>query len=124
MTDAVTRAWVRNASDEKAILAGCAFRPAWGAEVVWWIERYCRLYEGQQAGEPLILRGCHACGTYGLPAAADFDDWGEEAKAVGLERAARYAECYHAGHAVDWQYECTMRLFSWARFSKRWGEWI
>lgn len=85
---------------------------------MWWIERYCRLYEGEP-NTPLILRGCHQCGTYGLPAATEFDDW-EAAKPSCLERAERFAGCVAAGHNIDWQYECTMRLFGWVRHSAKW----
>jgi phage terminase large subunit-like protein len=116
--DTVTAAWVRNASDERALANGCRFDPERGAFTVWWIERHCRLYEGA-AGDPLELRGCHECGTYDLPAATEIDDW-EEAKASALERAERYAACVAAGHRIDWQYECTMRLFGWVRWSEKW----
>jgi phage terminase large subunit-like protein len=120
---AVTAAWVRNPSDERAVANGCRFDPERGAYAVWWIERLCRLYEGEQAGERLELRGCHQCGTYGLPPATDFDDW-EAAKPAALERATKYAECVAAGHPIDWQYECVMRLFSWVRWSDKWKRWI
>lgn len=120
MTDA-TDLWVRNPSDVKAVAAGCRFDVERGAYVVWWIERYCVLYEGEQAGLPLTLRGCHQCGDYGLPASDTFADWDDDAKAVALDRAARYVECVKAGHAVDWQYECTMRLYAWVKWSARWN---
>ena len=74
--DAVTRRWIRNASDEKAVRNGCRFDEERGQFVVDWIQRYCRLYEGEYAGEPLELR--------------------------------------------DWQYDCTMRMFGWVRYSERW----
>jgi phage terminase large subunit-like protein len=124
MTDPATAAWTRNPADERAAAAGCRFDAERGAYTVWWVERYCRLYEGEQAGEPLLLRGCHECGTYGLPASHEFPEWDDAARAAGLERAARYAACVAAGHALDWQYECTMRLFGWIRYSERWKRFI
>lgn len=54
--DAETRAWIRNAADEAAALAGYRFDAARGQEVVNWIEDYCRLYEGEQAGKPMALK--------------------------------------------------------------------
>lgn len=116
--DADTRAWIRNPSDEKAAANGCTLDVLTGAWVVWWIEHNCRLYEGEQAGEPLVLHGCHECGT--LPSAEDTWNENRHAHAEAIERAARFNECVRKGHAVDWQYECTMRMFGWQKFSPRW----
>lgn len=117
---AVTASWIRNKSDEAAVRNGCQFDWERGAYTVWWIERICKLYEGSQAGEPLILRGCHEC-DYGLPVP---DAWDDEGIEICGERAARYAECVAAGHRIDWQYECTMRVFGWVKWSDHWQEWI
>lgn len=57
-TTAETRAMVRNAADERAVKAGCRFDPERAAFTCDWIEGYCRLYEGDKAGEPLILLPC------------------------------------------------------------------
>jgi phage terminase large subunit-like protein len=122
--EAMTRQWSRNIGDERAAANGCRFNVKRGARTVFWIEHHCRLYEGEQAGQPLILHGCHQCGTYGLPAAAELDGWDDEGIAVCTERANRHLECVAAGHPIDWQYECTMRLFGWVRFSTRWDRWI
>ncbi len=58
-TDAGTRSetadWIRNAADEKAFAAGMRFDPERANFVCDWIETYCRLYEGDRAGEPLKL---------------------------------------------------------------------
>lgn len=53
--DHKTKSWIRNVSDERAAAAGCRFDADRGQFVVDWIETYCRLYEGDSAGEPLIL---------------------------------------------------------------------
>lgn len=118
---AITAAWTRNASDELAVKNGCWFNPLKGAYAVWWIERYCRLYEGARAGEPLILRGCHECGEYGIEVP---QEWNDEAEDACLLRAAKYAECVAAGHATDWQYDCTMRVFGWVKWSAQWKRWL
>lgn len=76
MTDPITQQWIRNASDELAAENGCRFDEARGQHAVDWIERFCRLYEGEFAGEPMTLG--------------------------------------------DWQYDCTMRMFGWVRWSERW----
>jgi len=114
-----TKAWIRNASDEKAVADGYWFEPRAGAYAVWWIERYCPLYEGHHAGEPLILHACHDCGTKRIEG-----EWynvdGTENKSVirkCLDRATRFAKCVAAGHCIDWQYDCLMRIFGWQRDS-------
>lgn len=117
--DAVTRRWIRNPSDEMAARNGCRFDEQRGAFTVWWIERICKLYEGDQAGEPMILRGCHKCGDYGLWVP---DEWDQGGIAVCLERARLHAECVAAGHPIDWQYDVTMRVFGWVKWSEHWKE--
>lgn len=111
MLDPVTEAWIRNESDHKAVANGCTFDLDRATFAVEWIERYAKLYEGENAGEPLILRGCLECGydLEGLDPA---------------ERAQRHNACFHAGHTLDWQYECIMRLFGWVRWSDKWKRMI
>lgn len=112
--ETVTADWIRNASDERAAADGCFFAPEVGGFVVWWIERFCRLYEGEQAGESLVLRGCHECDHSAFEALEEFDE------SAAIERASLFAECVRAGHAVDWQYDVTMRMFGWQVYSNRW----
>jgi phage terminase large subunit-like protein len=109
----ITTDWTLNASDEKAVANGCWFDPLVGGYVVWWIERYCRLYEGDHAGEPMVLRGLHSDALDTWPAADEFDE------AAALERAAAYIAGKRAGEACDWQYETIMRLFGWQRRTPR-----
>src|SRR5262245_52688193 len=54
-SDDQTNAWIRNPSDEAAAAAGCRFDEERGQFAVDWIERYCKLYEGDWAGQPLKL---------------------------------------------------------------------
>lgn len=124
MISPLTQEWIRNPSDEKAAANGCRFDVERALFTVFWVERYCRLYEGEgNDGVPITLRGCHQCGTYNLPPAIDFDDF-EDAKPHFLERARRYNECRAAGHAVDWQFECVMRIFGWTVYSEKWRRWV
>ena len=44
--NATTRAWIRNASDEKAAANGCVFDLKRGEQVCNWIEQFLWLYEG------------------------------------------------------------------------------
>lgn len=130
MIDQVTRAWIRNEGDERAAANGCRFDPLRGAWTVWWIERFCRLYEGEgYAGNPVILHGCHKCDHSHLYATTE-EWWLDDActvpglaQAIHLERTRLFAECVAAGHPIDWQYECHMRLYSWVKWRERWKRW-
>lgn len=117
--DIVTKSWLRNTGDERAVHNGCRFDVLRGAWTVFWIERYCKLYEGEgYAGNPVILHGCLECDH------SDFQnvqEWDEDGQAVHIERARLFAECVANGHHVDWQYESFMRLFSWVQHSEQWG---
>ena len=50
--DAVTKAWMRDASDDLAVRNGCRFDEDRGQFVVDWLYDYLRLYEGECAGQP------------------------------------------------------------------------
>ncbi len=116
-TDPLTKLWIRNESDERAAHAGYRFDAERGAWTVWWIERYCRLYQGEWAGEPLVLRGIPSVDA-GVPI---LDEWDEGGLKQSLVRAGAYAEAYAAGEPADWQYDATMRMFGWVKHSERWG---
>ena len=110
-----TQSWIRNVSDERAAENGCRFDVLRGAWAVWWIERYCKLYEGERyAGTPLILHGCHECDHSEFYALPEFDE------EFVQERARLFCECVKAGHRIDWQYECLMRIFGWVVHSEHW----
>jgi phage terminase large subunit-like protein len=116
MKDKATQLWTRNKSDEIAIGNGCWFDVARGAWTVWWIERYCCLYEGEWAGENMLIRsGCPDTDKQIL------EEWSDVGQQMSLARAERYADWIADGNSGDWQYECMMRLFGWVRNSQRWG---
>lgn len=121
--DESTTRWIRDASDEQAVKDGCWFDVERGAWAVWWIERYCRLYEGDWAGQPMVLRGAHKF-DWTLPVDEPFYEADGKTLSAGgrlsIQRAMDYLDCYHAGQPCDWQYEVTMRMFGWQRFSDRW----
>lgn len=113
-----TNRWSRNPSDDIAVRNGCFFDVSRGAFTVWWIEQYCRLYEGEYAGQHMLLRaGCEHL-YKDLELSLPWDEGGEEAS---IERACRYLDWVEEGNQPDWQYECTMRMFGWSRWSDRWG---
>jgi phage terminase large subunit-like protein len=113
--DELTKLWIRNESDRLAVANGCWFDASRGAYTVWWIEKYCRLYEGEWAGQNVLLRsGCPEVDKQIL------DDWDEGGQEQSVERARVYAEWFADGGSPDWQYECTMRMFGWVRNSERW----
>jgi phage terminase large subunit-like protein len=51
--DTTTRRWIRDAADERAATNGCWFDEQQGQFVVDWMYTYLRLYEGENAGDPL-----------------------------------------------------------------------
>lgn len=55
MSDKATTRWIRDASDDLAVRNGCKFDEQRGQFVVDWIQAYCRLYEGELAGEMMAL---------------------------------------------------------------------
>lgn len=56
--DSETQSWIRNAADERAAKAGMRFDPERASFVCDWIESHCCLYEGEFAGQPMILLPC------------------------------------------------------------------
>lgn len=116
--DEITKKWMRNRSDELAVENGYRFDVERGAFTVWWIERYCKLYEGEWAGTPLVLRsGCEDLFDFDHPIDLQWEEGGKE---LSIRRAEIYADWLAAGNVPDWQYECTMRMFGWTHFSDRW----
>ena len=114
--DEITSRWVRNESDRLAFANGCWFDVSRGANAVWWIERYCRLYEGEWAGQNVLLRsGCPEVDNQIL------DEWEEGGHEKSIQRAAAYSDWIASCGSPDWQYECTMRMFGWVRNSARWN---
>lgn len=120
--DPLTEAWIRHPGDRKSALNGSRFSYQRGLYTCWWIERYCRLYQGEGAGEPMLLHTCNEC-QYDYDFEID-DVWDEEALLKYAERANRLNACIKAGHHVDWQFDCTLRCFGWEKYSKHWGRWV
>jgi len=114
--DELTKLWIRNESDRIAVNNGCWFDVSRGAYTVWWIEKYCRLYEGEWAGQNVLLRSARPEVDRQI-----LDDWETVGEQQSIERARLYAEWIAKGGKPDWQYECTMRMFGWVRNSGRWG---
>lgn len=52
MADQITLDWIRNASDEKAVAAGCRFDAERGEHVLEYARKFLCLYEGDFAGQP------------------------------------------------------------------------
>ena len=56
MADTDTKDWMRDASDDLAVKNGCRFDMESAMYTFEWIESYCTLYEGDHAGELIVLR--------------------------------------------------------------------
>jgi phage terminase large subunit-like protein len=79
--DHETKDWIRGPADEIAAANGCRFDEARGRFVVEWIESYCRLYEGDFAGEPMTLRDWQLDATLRLYGWVKWSDkWNREVR--------------------------------------------
>jgi len=120
--DVLSKSWIRNPADEKAVAAGMRFDMHRAAYAVWFMGRYLRLYEGSHAGEPLILRGAHS-----QPLFASQEPW-KEAGAIGKKETVQYIRDYMearaGGESCDWPLEVTCRLYGWVCYDNFWKEWI
>lgn len=75
--DAVTKRWMRDASDELAVRNGCWFDESRGQFVVDWMYDYLRLYEGEAAGQPFECKDWQYEATMRLFGwVRNSDDWG------------------------------------------------
>jgi phage terminase large subunit-like protein len=116
MVDALTKAWIRNEADARAAAAGMRFDIARAAWVVWWMGRYLRLYEGDLAGEPFVLRGAHS-----QPLFASQNPWAKGGYKETAQYIRDYMDCAAAGEPCDWQLEVHCRLYGWAYHSPDWN---
>ncbi len=112
--DDLTTNWIRNKADARAAANGCRFDIARAAFPVWWIGRYCRLYEGSHAGEPVVLRGAHSQSLE-----ASQNEWANGGREWTVQRIREYMECRTAGERCDWQLEVVCRLFGWVKHCER-----
>ena len=113
----LTTRWCRDASDQLAMRNGCWFSWKRASYAVWWIERFCNLYEGAYAGQPMRLRGLHSVPvTWDVPRR-----WDADAEAVYYQRMLDYLDGHAAGEPCDWQYEFHMRQYGWVRYSPHWS---
>jgi phage terminase large subunit-like protein len=79
--DSATKRWIRNAADERAVRNGCWFDEARGQLPIDWAEEYLRLWEGEQAGEPLIAHDWQVEGTLRLFGWVRHSDrWGRDVR--------------------------------------------
>lgn len=79
--DRATKAMIRNAADEAAAKAGCRFDEERAAHAVEWIEKTCRLYEGDAAGQMMQLADWQRDTTRRLFGWVKFsEDWGREVR--------------------------------------------
>lgn len=119
---AATEPWIRNKSDELAVNNGCWFDPEKAAFMIWWVERFCRLYEGEGfADQPVIMMSTADQPNYAsipdlLP--AFYDEDGIPIDSVidfYNERIKWHNAMYHSGAAMHWQFECHARIYGWQR---------
>lgn len=115
--DDLTARMITNASDEYAVSQGCFFSLEAAAWAVWWIQRHCVLYEGEDAGKPVLMR----CGNPEIDQVID-EEWEEGGKEKSIQRLYDYLDWRDSEpDLIDWQYDCTIHVFGWQRKSERWN---
>lgn len=126
---AQTEPWMRNKADELAVNNGCWFDPLRAAYMIWWVERYCKLYEGEGfAGEPVIMPSIveqpHEWNEIPNLYPEFWNEDGTPRQDVMAFYSARldwHNELFHAGHFMHWQFECHARIYGWQRRAEeRW----
>lgn len=117
-----TEPWVRNKADELAVDQGCWFDPVRAAHMVWWVERHCRLYEGEWAGEPLIFHSVAAQPADWLEIPERYPDFYDsegqplpEVLDFYVQRIKWHNELLHSGAHMHWQFECHCRIYGWQK---------
>jgi phage terminase large subunit-like protein len=123
-----TEPWMRNKADELAVNNGCWFDPKRAAYMIWWVERHCKLYEGEGfAGKPVIMLSNVDQPDYSdIPEMfPDFTyDDGEiipEVFDFYQQRIKWHNQLFHSGAFMHWQFECHARIYGWAREAEeRW----
>lgn len=81
MTDAITKAWIKNASDEKAVANGCRFDLERAEHACNWIEDHLCLYEGDFAGQPFQLQSWQRDATMRMFGWVRYSEkWGREVR--------------------------------------------
>jgi phage terminase large subunit-like protein len=120
--DDLTRRMVRNSSDERAAARGDRFNPEAASFTIWWIERYCRLYEGEQAGEPLRLMSTADQPDWDIPEYFDWDD--KNIRNLYMDRLEWHLDLYDRGEPLHWQYDFHIRLYGWQTLSEHFKRWV
>jgi phage terminase large subunit-like protein len=117
-----TEPWMRNKADELAVKNGCWFDEVKAAFMIWWVERFCRLYEGEGfADQPVIMMSTANQPNYDsipelLP--SFYDDNGNPIPRVldfYRERMKWHNAMFHSGAFMHWQFECHARIYGWQR---------
>lgn len=114
--DKLTKRWIRNAADEKAAENGCFFDLRKASFFVWWVERYCKLYEGKYGGKPAILNSIAAQPDWEVPKRWDWDD--KRTRQIYESRCEWHLDLMDAGEFMDWPYDAHMRIYGWQKFSE------
>lgn len=133
----ITEPWLRTKADEEALASGRFYFSLMHATFpIWWIEKYCRLYEGSEyAGRRLLFRSHQPTEPNWW---TDDDDnfegdelappkWVFEPKRGDAAHNAVYEHCrawaearaewhldrHRKGLQLDWQYEFHARVYGW-----------
>jgi len=114
-----TEPWILTAADKRAVDAGMWWDLQSAAYNIWWIERFCKLYEGAGfAGKPLYIHG-----YADQPEPEYIYDFYEDLDYtldVFRERFKDYYRHRDSGGHCGWQLNFQSRCYGWKMRSKRW----
>lgn len=115
-----TEPWILTAPDKAAVEEGMWWDLESAAYNIWWIERFCKLYEGAGfAGKPLYIHGYHDQPepVYIADFYADLDYTLD----VFRERFKDYYRKRSERDHVGWQLDFQARCYGWRTRSERWA---
>lgn len=115
-----TEPWILNEGDRKAASAGMFWSLESAAYTIWWIERFCKLYEGAGfAGKPLYIHGYAS-----QPEPEYIHDFYEDldySLDVFRERFKDYFNRRDNGDHLGWQLDFFARCYGWKMYSSTWA---
>lgn len=120
--DDLTKRFIRTSSDQRAAERGDRFNPAAASFMIWWVERYCRLYEGEQAGEPLRMMSIANQPDWDIPLYFDWND--KSCRDLYMDRLEWHLGLYESGEQLHWQYDFHIRLYGWQTYSEHFRRWV
>lgn len=116
-----TDPWILTEADKAAVNAGMWWDLESASYTIWWIERFCKLYEGAYAGNPLYI---HGYADQPIPQEI-YDFYADLDYSLDVFKT-RFEDYYRARDDKDivqgWQLDFHARCYGWKQNSARWAK--